>query len=78
MAGGIEKVVARAQALTTTDIRLACQLIDQAWLAQPQNNNVLTAAYAIYLERLKDDEPLQEALVYLDHLTRLRIAINSD
>ena len=76
LAGGVDAFLARAVALQDSNIRLACNLLDVVWLAEPTNPRVLTQAYQTYLQRLRTTGPLQEALVYLDHLGTLRIAMN--
>lgn len=76
LAGGVKPVLERIKTLQADDIRMASYLADQAWLAESENIDVLTAAYLVYLSRLKGAEPVQEALVYVDHLVRLRRSMN--
>jgi alkyl sulfatase BDS1-like metallo-beta-lactamase superfamily hydrolase len=76
LAGGAEKLAERALELAPGDIRLACQLADWAWLAEPRNPAVLKTSYELYLQRLRGPVPTQEALAYVDHLVALRVMIN--
>ena len=73
LAGGVDALLQRARAHLDKDMKLACHLADQALFAEPQNPEALQASYHIYLTRLfKDKPPIQEALVYIDHLIALR------
>ena len=74
LAGGIEPVLRRIEALRATDIRLACHLADWAWLAAPTDARVLQSATDTWLERLRREAiPTQEAVEYVEHLVTLRL-----
>jgi hypothetical protein len=74
LAGGIEPLLRRIEALRTTDIRLACHLADWAWLAAPTDARVLQSATDTWLERLRREAiPTQEAVEYVEHLVTLRL-----
>ncbi|NBU24714.1 MAG: MBL fold metallo-hydrolase [Gammaproteobacteria bacterium] len=74
LAGGIEPVLRRIEALRATDLRLACHLADWAWLAAPADARVLQAATDTWLERLRRESiPTQEAVEYVEHLVTLRV-----
>jgi glyoxylase-like metal-dependent hydrolase (beta-lactamase superfamily II) len=74
LAGGVDPLVARARALAPTDLPLACNLADLAWLAAPSDPAVLAAGTDLYLQRLRAGVPTQEAIEYIEHLVRLRAA----
>lgn len=72
LAGGADRLIARALELVGSDPRLACQLADWAHEADPDNPSIRRATIDIYTSRIDaDDTPTQEALVYLDHLAQL-------
>ncbi|MFZ9059633.1 MAG: MBL fold metallo-hydrolase [Steroidobacteraceae bacterium] len=78
LAGGLEPILARIQALQETDPVLACHLADWAWLAAPNNASVLNTAIDAWLERLRRLEiPTQEAVEYVEHLVTLRLQLES-
>lgn len=73
LAGGIEALHRRIEKLRHTDIRLACHLVDLAWLASPTDARVLQLAIDVWLQRLRTTEiPTQEAVTYVEHLVTLR------
>jgi alkyl sulfatase BDS1-like metallo-beta-lactamase superfamily hydrolase len=78
LAGGIDKVLARIQALRENDPVMACHLADWAWLAAADDPRVLAAATAAWLERLRRlTVPTQEAVEYVEHLVTLRVQLDS-
>lgn len=78
LAGGIEPLLARIDALRVTDPVLACHLADWAWLAAPTDTRVLRAATAAWLERLRRLRvPTQEAVEYIEHLVTLRVQLEA-
>lgn len=76
LAGGADKLIARAQALATSDSALASSLADWAWLAAPDDVTVLRGAMQVYRERVKAPLPTQEALIYAEHMTRLQLRLS--
>ena len=73
LAGGVGKITARARALAPTNLPLACNLADLAWLAAPLDRDVLDTGIALYLQRLHAGTvPTQEAIELLEHAVRLR------
>jgi glyoxylase-like metal-dependent hydrolase (beta-lactamase superfamily II) len=78
LAGGIDKVLARIQALRENDPVMACHLADWAWLAAADDPRVLAAATAAWLERLRRlAVPTQEAVEYVEHLVTLRVQLDA-
>lgn len=76
LAGGAPSLIARAKALVSTDSALAATLADWAWLAAPRDREVLQGAFDVYVRRVNDKPDAtttQEALVYFEHLTRLKL-----
>ena len=76
LAGGAPSLIARAKALVSTDPALASALADWAWLAAPKDREVLQGAFDVYVRRINDKPEAtttQEALVYFEHLTRLKL-----
>jgi alkyl sulfatase BDS1-like metallo-beta-lactamase superfamily hydrolase len=73
LAGGPGKLIARALQLSSSDVALACNLADWAWLAAPTNKAVLDGATAVYRARVASLLPTQDALVYAEHLVNLRL-----
>jgi glyoxylase-like metal-dependent hydrolase (beta-lactamase superfamily II) len=76
LAGGAPALIARARALAATEPALASSLADWAWLAAPRDRAVLQGAFDIYVQRVNNrptETTTQEALVYFEHLTRLKL-----
>ncbi|MBT5137978.1 MAG: MBL fold metallo-hydrolase [Acidimicrobiaceae bacterium] len=74
LAGGADRLMDRALELIDSDVRLACQLADWAYFAQPGSERIRSDASRVYIARIISDEtPTQEALVYLDHLAELEL-----
>jgi glyoxylase-like metal-dependent hydrolase (beta-lactamase superfamily II) len=74
LAGGADRLMDRALELIDSDVRLACQLADWAYFAQPDSERIRSDASRVYIARIISDEtPTQEALVYLDHLAELEL-----
>jgi hypothetical protein len=69
-------LIERARSLAATEPALAASLADWAWLAAPRDRAVLQGAFDIYVRRVNDRPAAtttQEALVYFEHLTRLKL-----
>lgn len=78
LAGGLDAVLSRSEALRETDPVLACHLADWAWLTAPTDARVLRVATAVWLERLKRLQiPTQEAVEYVEHLVTLRVQLEA-
>lgn len=78
LAGGVEPVLRRIEALRAADIRLACHLADLAWLAAPTDARVLRSATDTWLDRLRREAiPTQEAVEYVEHLVTLRVQLEA-
>jgi glyoxylase-like metal-dependent hydrolase (beta-lactamase superfamily II) len=75
LAGGVDKLMQRAQALLAANPALAAQLADWAWLAAPDDPAVLRGALAIYGGRIGPETTTQEALVYKEHMVRLKVRL---
>lgn len=75
LAGGAPALIARAQALAPDAPALAASLADWAWLAAPRDRAVLQGAFDVYVRIVNERTPTQEALVYFEHLTRLKLLI---
>jgi glyoxylase-like metal-dependent hydrolase (beta-lactamase superfamily II) len=76
LAGGASALIERARSLVATEPALAASLADWAWLAAPRDRAVLQGAFDIYVRRVNDRPAAtttQEALVYFEHLTRLKL-----
>lgn len=76
LAGGPGKLIARALQLSRSDVALACNLADWAWLAAPADKTVLQGATAVYRARVAQLLPTQDALVYAEHLVNLQLQTN--
>jgi len=78
LAGGVEPLLLRMEALRTSDPPLACHLADWVWLAAPDDPRVLRGATAAWLERLRRlPVPTQEAVEYVEHLVTLRLQLDA-
>lgn len=75
LAGGAPVLIGRAKALAASEPAVAAALADWAWLAAPNDETVLRGALAVYASRVRDDTTTQEALVYLEHMVRLKLAL---
>jgi alkyl sulfatase BDS1-like metallo-beta-lactamase superfamily hydrolase len=75
LAGGMEKLAARARELAETDLRLACHLADWAFLADPTDPLAQTLVLEIYKRRILDPESnTMEMLTYVDAMAAARQA----
>ena len=54
---------------------MAAALADWAWLAAPGDAAVLQGALEVYGTRVDEHTTTQEALVYLEHMTRLKLQL---
>ncbi|RJG09594.1 alkyl sulfatase dimerization domain-containing protein, partial [Massilia cavernae] len=75
LAGGARKLVQRARAIVKANPALAAQLADWAWLAAPDDAVVLKGVLDVYGGRIGPDTTTQEALVYREHMIRLKMRI---
>ena len=78
LAGGPRLLMSKAIALSRTDPALAASLADWAWLAAPADVEVLQGALQVYGARIGRDTTTQEALVYMEHMVRLKLQIGRD
>lgn len=76
LAGGADKLIARAVQVAFTDVVLACNLADWAWLAAPADRRILAGALAVYGRRVANLLPTQDALVYAEHMVNLQLALD--
>lgn len=76
LAGGPRPLIERAKALIGSDPAVAAGLADWAWLAASDDAAVLQGALEVYGSRVRDDTTTQEALVYLEHMVRLRLKLD--
>ncbi len=73
MAGGLGGLIDRARTRLDDDLRVACELADWAWLAAPDDPEVLDLIIEAYRARIVGGSTnTQEVLVYLDHMARAR------
>ena len=72
-AGGARTLIARAKAISGSEPAVAAALADWAWLAAPDDQVVLQGALDVYGARVNEHTTTQEALVYLEHMTRLKL-----
>lgn len=73
LAGGVEKVVERANAQKIGNLALASHLIDWAWYADPSNTSVQAARIEIYRLRILDEgSNTMEMLTYLNAMIEVR------
>lgn len=77
LAGGAPALIGRAKALVASEPAVAASLADWAWLAAPADAAVLRGALEVYAARVRDDTTTQEALVYLEHMVRLKLALGA-
>lgn len=76
LAGGINVVIDRARAIATSDPRLACQLVDWAYFADPGSEAAARAVFDVYTTRIVTaGTNTQEALMYLDHMTDVQVTL---
>ena len=65
LAGGVDALVTRARALADGgDLRLACQLVELATQAEPENRAAHAARTDIYTERRKSELSLMAKGIY--------------
>jgi alkyl sulfatase BDS1-like metallo-beta-lactamase superfamily hydrolase len=75
LAGGVQKVIARARELVPTDIKLACHLTDWTFLAYPRDPDVQALVIDVYERRVLDKESnTQEMVNYVDAMAQARQA----
>lgn len=77
LAGGAPALIGRAKALVASEPAVAASLADWAWLTAPADATVLRGALEVYAARVRDDTTTQEALVYLEHMVRLKLALSA-
>ena len=77
LAGGATALIGRAKALVADEPAVAASLADWAWLTAPADATVLRGALEVYAARVRDDTTTQEALVYLEHMVRLKLALSA-
>jgi len=78
LAGGVEALVQRARAMAASDPVMACHLIDWAWYGDVGNAATADAVLEIYINRVATSgSNTQEALMYLDHMTDVRLAVEN-
>lgn len=77
LAGGADKLIARALAIAPANPPLAAQLADWAWLADGDSLPVVQGALQVYVQRVAQPLPTQEALVYAEHMVRLQIKLQA-
>lgn len=77
LAGGPRRMMERALALLPTRPDLAGHLADWAWLAAPDDAVVLQGALDVYGRRSGPETTTQEALTYLEHITRLKLRLQT-
>lgn len=76
LAGGADKLIARAVQMAPTDVALACNLADWAWLSAPADRRIVAGALAVYGRRVADLLPTQDALVYAEHMVNLQLSLD--
>ncbi|MCB2080144.1 MAG: MBL fold metallo-hydrolase, partial [Novosphingobium sp.] len=73
LAGGLDKLDARARELLAGDTVLAARLADWAYFGAPDDPRALRLTVDVYLAMMAmEGIPLQEASVYLEHAARAR------
>ena len=72
LAGGVEAVLARVDELVENDLAMACHMIDWAYLAEPDNPDVLRLTIEVYKQRMIASTNTQEALAYLEQMVTAR------
>ena len=78
LAGGVEEVIGRARALAESDPSIACHLADWAYYADPGNRDAAQAVLDVYRTRIVTAHGnTQEVLMYLDHMTDVKLALDS-
>lgn len=74
-AGGAPALIERAKQSSRSDPAVAAALADWAWLAAPGDAAVLQGALEVYGARVDEHTTTQEALVYLEHMMRLKLGL---
>ncbi|MBS2020550.1 MAG: MBL fold metallo-hydrolase [Deltaproteobacteria bacterium] len=64
LAGGVDKLVARATALLETDLRLACHVAEWAWLAAPDDPAAREVLREAFTRRSATEESLMARNIY--------------
>jgi len=78
LAGGSAAVVERARELASSDPVMACHLADWAWFGSDADPTVGRAVIELYTNRITNTQAnTQEALMYLDHMTDVQLAIEA-
>ena len=74
LAGGAKRLATRSLELIDSDLRLAAQLADWAWFADPDDPLVQQVVMEVYRQRiLAPESNTQEILVYLDAMAEVRL-----
>ena len=76
LAGGARPLIERAKTLVKIDPALGASLADWAWLAAPDDAEVLRGVLEVYGRRSATSITTQEALAYLEHMTHLRLRLD--
>jgi Fe-S oxidoreductase len=69
-------LIERAKTLVKIDPALGASLADWAWLAAPDDAEVLRGVLEVYGRRSATSITTQEALAYLEHMTHLRLRLD--
>jgi len=72
LSGGIDALLARVNELVDEDLVMACHLIDWAFLAEPDNPDVMRLTIEVYKRRMIVSTNTQEALAYLEQMVIAR------
>ena len=72
LAGGVDKLAARSEALLASDPAMACHLADWALFAAPDDPAVLRTVLKAYANRIQPGVPAQEINVYLAHMSGVK------
>jgi alkyl sulfatase BDS1-like metallo-beta-lactamase superfamily hydrolase len=77
LAGGARPLIERALSMSHSEPAVAASLADWAWLAAPDDEQVLQGALSVYQQRIREDSTTQEALVYMEHMVRLKLQLGA-
>lgn len=64
LAGGVDKLVARAKSLVETDLPLACHVAEWAWLADPDDESACDVMRDAFTRRSNAEESLMARNIY--------------
>ena len=75
LAGGVEKLVARARELASSDMELACHLAEWAALAEPSNKDAQECVLDLFTQRAGDESSLMGRGIFMHAVREAKRAL---